>query len=110
MNERHRHADVLIAIAEGREVQCRGNAFGWTEDAAWVNPPGGTINPLAHPQMDWRVKPTPRKPRRIWVNEYEAGFQGICANNSRALADETASTNRIACVEFIEVVPDGEPT
>lgn len=55
--KRHQHADVLIAIAEGREVQCRR-----TLDYPWKDT---RDNPLSQPDWHWRVKP--QKLKR-WLN------------------------------------------
>jgi hypothetical protein len=49
---RHKWADVLIAIAEGREVECKGvQGIEWElmKDA----------NPISNSYLLWRVKPVP---------------------------------------------------
>jgi len=55
MTTRHRHADVLIAIAEGKEVECRAD-----ENDEWelMN---GAMTPLndCYKDMEWRVKKEP---------------------------------------------------
>jgi hypothetical protein len=57
---RHKHADVLIAIAEGREVECRVD-----ENDKWEIVQL-TINPLSNPKWEWRVKPVPVR-RYEWL-------------------------------------------
>ena len=90
--KRHPHADVLIAIAEGREVQAR-----LGEDRVWVdahNLDYGT-NPISDPEYPWRVKP--QKLKR-WVNVYPN--DDISAYETREEADRAADHRRIACVEI----------
>jgi hypothetical protein len=53
MTTPHKHADVLIAIAEGREVECRHN-----DCRGWVTREP-SCNPLSYPEYEWRVKPVP---------------------------------------------------
>lgn len=50
---RHLHADVLIAIAEGKEVEYH------TEAHNWRTPSTDTVNPITFPGLLWRVKPEP---------------------------------------------------
>lgn len=50
---KHKHADVLIAIAEGKEVEYR------TEAHNWLTPSTDTVNPITFPGLLWRVKPEP---------------------------------------------------
>jgi hypothetical protein len=60
---RHKHADVLIAIAEGREVEYKCSAH-----SAWEtldNPETGA-DPFYYPDWQWRVKPVPVK-RYEWL-------------------------------------------
>jgi hypothetical protein len=55
---RHRHADVLIAIAEGREVEFKTNAIS-TEEWIVATPDVSITNPITHSHLYWRVKPVP---------------------------------------------------
>ena len=52
-----------------------------------------------------RVKPEPRKPREIWVNEYSEGLSKVF-HASQEIADDWASRHkdRIRTVRFIEVI------
>lgn len=44
-----------------------------------------------------------RKPREIWVNEYDSGFTaGVHLSPEKA--DHNASPGRIACIKFREVI------
>ena len=84
--KRHPHADVLIAIAEGREVQCRR-----TLDYPWKDT---RDNPLSQPDWHWRVKP-PKLKRWVNITEYGGGVW-----LSREAADSVSTENRIACIEI----------
>lgn len=62
----HKHADVLRAIADGKKVQWRDTPSGpWFDEA-------GTLTPIAHAHLEWRVKPEP-KPDVV-------GY--VCVNNN----------------------------
>jgi hypothetical protein len=51
----HKHADVLHALAEGREVEYSSQGMGaWEEYKDFCG-----INPINHCSLDWRVKPVP---------------------------------------------------
>ena len=52
---KHKHAEVLIAIAEGKEVQ-------WlADDDTWVTPSNqAASNPLTYPHLLWRIKLEPK--------------------------------------------------
>lgn len=66
-NNRHKWADVLIAIAEGREVQWNYNGQKWED----FNPSRHNAPSLQHPfgEIQWRVKP---KIVRKYCYAYEA--------------------------------------
>lgn len=53
MKQPHKHAEVLRAIADGKEVQ-------WYDarTAEWGKPRGYT--PLTYPELEWRVMPEPK--------------------------------------------------
>lgn len=85
---RHPHADVLIAIAEGREVQRRSaDHLDW-KDVAVTN----VCNPLYQGDWQWRVKPQKHK---RWVNIYYTNLF-----EKKEHADDGASSFRIACIEI----------
>lgn len=50
---RHKHADVLIAIAEGKEFQFLGG------NNVWMAP--FDANPIRNEAWDWRIKPEPKE-------------------------------------------------
>lgn len=55
---KHKHADVLIAIAEGKIVQYRGEWCDW-EDAD-LSVLETNKDPFTFPYLDWRIKPEPK--------------------------------------------------
>ena len=87
--KRHPHADVLIAIAEGREVQYR-----YRSELAWVNYDiECDATPLSAHEREWRVKPQKLK---MWVNVYKTIF----GYSTKDEANERAAPDRIACIEI----------
>ena len=51
---KHKHAEVLIAIAEGRAVEYKkSNSEKWSDLNQW-------LNPIDNGYLDWRVTPAPR--------------------------------------------------
>lgn len=96
----HKHAAVLRAIAEGREVEY------FSATNAWVSPQDEYDNPISHYAMEWRIKPEPRTPRRIWVNEYHNGLSSVWLNAPQSLRGPTSDGGLIGCIEFVEVLPD----
>lgn len=55
---KHKHADVLIAIAEGKEVQYREQWSDWRN--ADLDVLEGTKDPFTFPDLEWRIKPEPK--------------------------------------------------
>jgi hypothetical protein len=49
----HKHAEILRAIADGKEVE--GNFIDFGSDV-WT-PASNDYNPLTHPSCKWRIKP-----------------------------------------------------
>ena len=52
---KHKHADVLIAIAEGKAVQ-------WMnpEEGVWFDARFEPYTPLTNDEFEWRIKPEPK--------------------------------------------------
>jgi len=101
MSERHKWADVIIAFAEGKELQC---AFRGSEWRDWKFTPHETPFAPWHCQCEyeWRIKPEKQK---FWINIYSED-QYSYFHKSRELADKSAVLNqkgkdmRIACIEI----------
>ena len=53
----HKHAEVLRAIADGKEVECRPK--GYYGNVYWFTPTD-ILNPIHRPDYEWRVKPEPK--------------------------------------------------
>lgn len=56
---KHKHADVLIAIAEGKIVQYKEK-----EDICWKDADFSVLennkDPFTFPELEWRIKPEPK--------------------------------------------------
>lgn len=57
-NTRHKHADVIIAYAEGKQIQVK-NGAGNFEDI---------LNPSFYPHLEYRIKPAETVVRWLWAN------------------------------------------
>jgi len=91
MNQRHKHADVIHAWAEGEEVEVM-----FTPSEGWVD----TSKPKWHEDVDYRIKPK-RVKKEGWVNAYEYGVLGFKAYQTEEEADtQKCSRDRIACVRI----------
>lgn len=55
----HKHAEVLRAIADGKEVEFQDSSGGWHATVQF--------NPLTHPDLSWRVKVPKKVTRWKWV-------------------------------------------
>jgi hypothetical protein len=56
----HKHAEVLRAIADGKEVE-------WCSSEGWM-PADPHTNPLAHDYLPWRIKPEPPT-RELYITD-----------------------------------------
>lgn len=93
---------VIAAHKEGKVIECR-NAH---EPEDWRDrleaPPTFDFY-----RFDYRIKPEPRKPRVIYVNEYD--HLGTVAHHNEASALEFAGDRTyVATRKFIEVIEDEE--
>jgi hypothetical protein len=52
---KHKHAEVLIAIAEGKDVE-----FFCAEQWVTASIQDSITNPLTHDHFEWRIKPEPK--------------------------------------------------
>jgi hypothetical protein len=62
--KQHKHAEVLRAIADGKEVQYRHSEMDRCE---WTSIGCYEINPIHFPEWEWRVKPEP-KPVKVIID------------------------------------------
>ncbi len=96
--QRHPFAEILIAIAEGKEVEYKYMYNWYTFDYTADDFPG------VQKGCEWRIKPKIVK-QKVWINIYDNCTSGIL-HESKEKADENASPTRIACVEVdFEYVP-----
>jgi hypothetical protein len=56
---RHKHADVLNAIADGKDVQYRESWQDYWTDADLIHLEN-IKDPFTFPSLDWRIKPEPK--------------------------------------------------
>ena len=66
MGQPHKHAKILRAIADGKDVQWQSKL-----DQSW-NDPSGEINPIIDSDVDWRIKPEPKPDVVQYINAYPA--------------------------------------
>lgn len=67
----HTHAEVLRAIADGKEVQARASALSYWEDITTDE----DFNPISEPKWQWRVKPKPDFKTYLTVRKGYTGNQ-----------------------------------
>ena len=97
MTERHKNADVIIAFAEGKEIQNKyktsSNWFDWDSEMA------DTFPNFDRNDLEWRIKPT----KKGWINIYRDNFLGRYIYATKPSADAAhsgISATRIACIEI----------
>ena len=56
----HKHAEILRAIADGKEVQFKGSNGEWIEPVS--------INPIHDSYLEWRIKPEPKPDAELYYN------------------------------------------
>ena len=81
MGQRHKHADVIIAWAEGKDVQV------WDEGAkCWCDIRGKF--PLFNEDKEHRIKPPAKKYRVALFRKYKDDELLVMAVNSQVTADD----------------------
>ena len=98
-SKRHKWADVLIAWAEGKEIQLK---TVYSSNESWNSYNGKQIPDLDSDEVMWRIKP---EVKTGWVNIFsENPYVGGIFNTKRAADihhDEYSySQNRIACIQI----------
>ncbi len=90
---RHKHADLIIAWAEGAEIEFK-SVICWAP----------VKDPIWYMQGEYRIKP--RKPRRFWVNLYDDGSGAV--HSEKKIADQLrcAHGETIEVIEVVEVIED----
>lgn len=89
MNQRHKHADVIHAWAEGEEIEVRRG----TEWLTWDRPDAPSFNEM----NQYRVKPKTVK-KEGWVNVYSTST--ACISPTKEVADRHACPQRKACIRI----------
>jgi hypothetical protein len=88
MGTRHKHADVIIAWANGEEIEVM-----FTPSEGWVD----TSKPKWHEQFEYRIKPK-RVKKEGWVNVYPAYCGSVHRTENEA--NKSALGTRVACVRI----------
>jgi len=91
---RHKHADLIIAWAEGAEIECLNeNTHDW----------GLVPHPRWMGGYSYRIKP--REPRRFWVNVYgghKDGYASVYTLEQAAISVYNPDGETIEVVEVLE--------
>jgi hypothetical protein len=87
MGTRHKHADVIIAWANGEEIEL----WGGDEWVPWL-----VKKPPHYLDHSYRIKPK-RIKKEGWVNVYR---NDLTMHDTKEKADECASALRVACVRI----------
>ena len=91
--------EVVQAHRDGAEIEC--SYINRTEEK-W-----GTASPVWNfEHFKYRIKPKPREPRVIWVNEYPQGFGRSGIYHQEEDAASMAASSAIAARKFIEVIEE----
>jgi hypothetical protein len=93
-----KHKDVIDAWANGAEIQFRS----FNSDI-WL-----TINgdPYWASAVDYRVKPAPRVPRVIYVNEYSPPKEWAVHHNKSVAASSAAKDATRKAVKYVEIIDE----
>ena len=92
MGTRHKHADVIIAWANGEEIEVM-----FTPSEGWVD----TSKPKWHEQFEYRIKPK-RVKKEGWVNVYPDKYENyeVRYHRTQYAADRHATPGRITCIRI----------
>jgi hypothetical protein len=86
MGTKHKHYDVIVAWANGEEIQ-------YEHKGSWIN-----INdPDWYETINYRIKPK-RVKKEGWVNVYSP--YSACILPTKELADKRANTQRKTCIRI----------
>jgi len=88
MGTKHKHYDVIVAWANGEEIEYRLGPNGY-----WIS----IVDPSWLHSTEYRIKPKKVK-KEGWVNVYP---MDPYVHDTKKVADDFACKNRIACV-FVE--------
>ena len=95
MGTPHKHRDVIIAWANGEEIE-----FKTTDECLWR--PVDWANPVWFEGYEYRIKPKTVK-REGWVNVYKSSVCTALVSDaypSKESADINKSPDRLACIRI----------
>jgi len=81
MTQKHKHADVLIAIAEGKEVEYLHPAT-----FIWELSDNTSVNPLLQLEYEWRIKPEPKPDVEVYV-----GWENVITDELQEIPKESVT-------------------
>ena len=96
MSQPHKHRDVIIAWANGEEIQYKGSL------GTWIDWKKGQMGPTFDSDGEYRIKPKIVK-REGWVNVYKSSVCTALVSNaypSKESADINKSPDRLACIRI----------
>ena len=102
MTQKHKWHDVLIAIAEGKEVECINSVGEVTTPSSLTN-----LNPLTNHDYEWRIKPEPKPDVAVYLG-WDDFISGLHETDDDNFFEHTikltfdAETNEFKKVEVIK--------
>jgi len=98
MKTPHKHAEVTIAWLQDQSIKLEYTFDSWL---GWATPLTKDINPISHPDHDWRIKPEPkpdvvRYGTATWYFGHEVAEYG---DNLKAIFD--SETGKLKSAEVI---------
>jgi GH24 family phage-related lysozyme (muramidase) len=103
MAERHKHADVIIAWANGAKIQFRRIADGDEKQGSWTD---AQRNLGWYPNYEYRVKPEPKPDVVVYSNIYKTGPGA--GHPSIATATAKANDWKDEVLGMLKLTYDGE--
>lgn len=87
MSQPHKHADLIIAWANGGEIEVKDMYGNWIQ----------SLQPSWSGNMEYRIKPK-RIKKEGWVNVYNN--EHVCMYPTKENADVCARPDRLACIRI----------
>lgn len=94
----HKWADVLRAIADGKEVQWKSFATGEWNDVAY----GAKVNPIIDTHLEWRIKPAPKQDFVRYLSIFNISGYDQAAKHTNVAATFDGVTGTIKKVELVK--------
>lgn len=92
MTKPHKHRDVIIAWANGEEIEFK------DDDGKWLSTNTGS-NIIFFEQCEFRIKPK-RVKKEGWVNVFDGPWFVVHTSKDRADMDNMATRKKLACIRI----------